>query len=76
MSRVLCEEHQHIEDAYLEECPRCGSNNIYIEESLYVTDYCEGIHYIDIFNCLKCDAKISIDLYVLLKDYEKRLAGV
>lgn len=76
MSKVLCEEHQHIEDAYLEECPRCGSNNVSIIESLYVTDYCEGTHFIDTLNCFKCDATISIDLYVLLKDYEKRLEGV
>jgi len=73
MSKVLCEEHQHIEDAYLEECPRCGSNNVHIQESLYVTEYCEGIHYIDILLCLKCDATISIDLYIAMKDYEKRL---
>ncbi len=75
MSKVLCEEHQHIDDAYLEECPRCGSNNIHIEESLYVTDYCEGIHYIDILLCLKCNATISIDLYIAMKDYERRLKG-
>ncbi len=69
----LCEREDHLDPSGIECCPRCDSTAFHIQESLFVTEYCDQIHFIDALECFKCDAKISLDLLLRLLTVEYEL---
>jgi len=71
-----CTREDHINPDDIGDCPRCGSKNIHIQESLMVTDYCDQIHLCDALECLKCDAIISLDLLLRLLTVEEELKRI
>lgn len=68
-----CEREDHIDINDVGDCPRCGSKNVHIRESLMVTEYCDQIHFVDALECLKCDAIISLDLLLRLYSQAEEL---
>lgn len=68
-----CEREDHIDAKSIQSCPRCNSKGWNIQESLMVTEYCDQIHLIDVFQCFKCDAHISLDLLLRLLTVEQEL---
>jgi hypothetical protein len=68
-----CDREDHINPDDIGDCPRCGSKNVHIQESLKVYDYCDKIHFVDALECLNCDAIISLDLLLRLLTVEEEL---
>jgi len=71
-----CEREDHIDIDNIKSCPRCGSTAFHIQESLLVTEYCDQVHFIDIFQCFQCDAHISLDLLLRLLSVEAEMGRV
>lgn len=68
-----CGRTDHIDISSIGDCPRCGSKNVHIQESLIVYDYCDLAHLVDALECLDCDAIISLDLLLRLLTVENEL---
>ena len=68
-----CKREDHIDTHFIEKCPLCGGMAFHIQETLQVTEYCDKTHLADSFECLFCDAVITLELLLRLLEAEERV---